>query len=153
VRATYITEDTQWLEAKAGAEIAEAATQYAREASKFDGVKVDPDTRRKLELLKRGISFPTPSTPGAAEEMATIGSRLDSMYSTGKFNHKGKTLTLGDAEDVLASSRDPAETKAIYEGWRTIAPPMRTDYARLVDLANTGARELGYKDTGAIWRY
>jgi len=152
VRATYITQDTQWLEAKAGAEIAEAGTAYAREASRFDGLKLDGDTRRKVDLIKRGITFPTPARPGAADEMATIGSRLDSTYSTGKFSYKGKVLTLGDAEDILATSRDPAETKAIYEGWRTVSPPMRADYVRLVDLANTGAAELGYKDVGAIWR-
>jgi len=152
VRATYITEDTQWLEAKAGAEITEVATRYARDAARFDSVALDPDTRRKLDLIKRSLTLPSPSRPGAADEMATIGSRLDSMYSTGTFSYKGKALTLGDAEDIIAASRDPAETKAMYEGWRTISPPMRADYAKLVDLANQGARELGAKDTGAIWR-
>jgi hypothetical protein len=34
----------------------------------------------------------------------------------------------------------------------SIAPPMRKDYVRLVEIANEGARELGYKDTGALWR-
>jgi peptidyl-dipeptidase A len=29
---------------------------------------------------------------------------------------------------------------------------MRDDYARMVDLANEGARELGYPDVGAMWR-
>jgi peptidyl-dipeptidase A len=29
---------------------------------------------------------------------------------------------------------------------------MRGDYARLAELSNTGARELGYADTGALWR-
>ena len=30
--------------------------------------------------------------------------------------------------------------------------PMRKDYARFVELSNKGARELGYPDTGAMWR-
>jgi len=29
---------------------------------------------------------------------------------------------------------------------------MKTDYARLVEIANEGAKELGYKDTGDMWR-
>lgn len=29
---------------------------------------------------------------------------------------------------------------------------MREDYAKLVSLTNEGARELGYADTGALWR-
>jgi peptidyl-dipeptidase A len=29
---------------------------------------------------------------------------------------------------------------------------MRNDYTRMVDIANAGARELGYADSGAMWR-
>ncbi|WP_374346019.1 M2 family metallopeptidase [Phenylobacterium sp.] len=152
VRATYITEDTQWLEAKASGEQNELATRFAKQAAKYDGVAVDPVTARKLKLLKLYLVLPAPDRPGAAQELATLGSRLDSTYSTGKFQYKGKTLTLNDAEDVLASSRDPAELKAVWEGWHSIATPMRSDYAELVKLANEGSRGLGYKDTGALWR-
>lgn len=152
VRATYITEDTQWLEAKAGAEQNEMATRLAKQAARYNAVKVDTVTRRKLDLLKRSLVLPAPDRPGAADALATIASRLDSTYSTGKFSYAGKTLTLNDAEDILASSRDPAVTKAVWEGWRTISPPMRKDYADLISMANEGSRSLGYKDTGALWR-
>ena len=152
VRATYITEDTQWLEAKAGAEQNEMATRLAKQAARYNAVKVDAVTRRKLDLLKRSLVLPAPDRPGAADALATIASRLDSTYSTGKFSYAGKTLTLNEAEDILASSRDPAVTKAVWEGWRTISPPMRKDYADLISMANEGSRSLGYKDTGALWR-
>ena len=111
-----------------------------------------PVPRRKLDILKRAVVAPAPQRPGAAEEMATIASRLDSIYSTGKFQYGGKTLTLNDAEDVLASSRDPNELKAIWEGWHSISPVMKADYARLAALENEGALGMGYKDTGALWR-
>ena len=152
VRATYITEDTQWLEAKAGAEFADQSTKYAIEASRYDGVAADPVTRRKLDILKRNLVLPSPQREGAADEMATLGSKLDSTYSTGKFDYKGKPITLNDAEDIMAESRDPAELKAVWEGWHSISPPMRSDYTKLVALANEGSRGLGYKDTGALWR-
>ena len=152
VRATYITEDTMWLEAKAGAEATTLATDLAVQAAKFDKTAADPVTRRKLDILKRALVLPAPQRPGAAEQMATIGSRLDSIYSTGKFEFKGKQITLNDAEDVLASSHDPAELKAAWEGWHSISPVMSGDYAQLVDLANEGSRQLGYADTGALWR-
>ena len=29
---------------------------------------------------------------------------------------------------------------------------MRKDYARFVELSNKGAKELGFADTGAMWR-
>ncbi len=152
VRATDITEDTQWLEAKANAELTELQVRYATRAAKYDAVKVDPVVRRKLDLLKRNIVMPSPARAGASEEMAALESKLDSTYSTGKFAYKGRTLTLDDASDILAKSRDPAELQAVWEGWATVAPPMRADYARLTALANQGSRELGFKDTGALWR-
>ncbi|WP_421934054.1 M2 family metallopeptidase [Phenylobacterium sp.] len=152
VRATYITEDTQWLEAKATAEQNTLATGYAKQAARYDGVAVDPVTARKLKLLKLYLVTPAPDRPGAAAELAALQSRLDSTYSTGKFTYQGKTLTLNDAEDILAKSRDPAELKAVWEGWHSIAPPMKADYAKAVTLTNEGARGLGFSDTGALWR-
>ncbi|HYE46251.1 MAG TPA: M2 family metallopeptidase [Caulobacter sp.] len=152
VRATYITEDTMWLEAKASAEFTDMATRAAIDAAKYDKTNADPVTRRKLDILKRALVLPAPQRPGAADQMATIAGRLDSTYSTGKFEFQGKQITLNDAEDVMASSRKPEELKAVWEGWHSIAPPMTADYAQLVDLANEGSRALGYKDTGALWR-
>ncbi|CAN5400338.1 M2 family metallopeptidase [soil metagenome] len=152
VRATYITEDTQWLEAKASAEQNVLATGYAKQAAKYDGVAVDPVTARKLKLLKLYLTSPAPDRPGAAAELAALQSKLDSTYSTGKFPYQGKTLTLNDAEDILARSRDPAELKAVWEGWHSIAPPMKADYAKAAALTNEGAKGLGFADTGALWR-
>jgi peptidyl-dipeptidase A len=152
VRATYITEDTMWLEAKASAEYTDMATRYAIEAARFNNTPVDAVTRRKLDILKRNLVAPAPQRPGAADEMATIASRLDSTYSTGKFAHKGKQITLNDAEDIMREGRDPAELTAVWEGWRTVSPVMRADYAKLVEMANEGSRGLGYADTGALWR-
>ena len=152
VRANFITDDTQWLEAKATAEQNELATRLAKQAARFNGVAADPVTARKLKLLKLYLVLPAPDRPGAATELANLSTKLDSTYSTGKFTYKGKTLTLNDAEDLMASSRDPAELKALWEGWHSIAPPMRGDYAKLVALANEGSAGLGFKDTGALWR-
>ncbi|WGM37786.1 M2 family metallopeptidase [Caulobacter sp. NIBR1757] len=152
VRATYITEDTMFLEAKAGAEATTLATDLAVQAAKYDKTAADPVTRRKLDILKRALVLPAPQRPGAADQMATIASRLDSIYSTGKFEFKGKQITLNDAEDVLAESRDPEELKAAWEGWHSISPKMTADYAQLVELANEGSKQLGYADTGALWR-
>ena len=152
VRANFITEDTQWLEAKANAEQNGLLARLAVEAAKFNGVAADPVTARKLKLLKLYAVAPAPNRPGAAEELAGLLTRLDSTYSTGKFAYKGKTITLNDAEDVLAQSRDPAELKAAWEGWHDTARVMKPDYAKFAALSNEGAKGLGFKDTGALWR-
>jgi peptidyl-dipeptidase A len=153
VQATFITDDTNWLVAKANAEQTDKAVKYAKDAARFDDVPVDPVTRRKLYLLKQNLVLPAPSRPGASQELADIAARLDTDYSTAKFPYKGKALTLDDMSDMLRTSRDPNEMRALWEGWRAVSSPqMKADYARLVAIANEGSRELGYKDTGALWR-
>jgi peptidyl-dipeptidase A len=39
-----------------------------------------------------------------------------------------------------------------WTGWHAISKPIRKDFVRYVDLANKGARQLGFKDNGAMWR-
>ncbi|WP_029086808.1 M2 family metallopeptidase [Brevundimonas aveniformis] len=153
VRNTYITFDTMWLEARANAEYTELGVELANEAARFNDVDADPETRRKLNLLRQGLVAPAPNRPGAASELAEIGTRMDSTYATGRFDYNGQQMNLDDASALIADSRDPAVTAAVYNGWRTISSHgMATDYARMVEIINEGARELGYSDAGAMWR-
>ncbi len=151
-RATNITFDTMWLESKINAEYTELQVELANGAARFNDVQVPADVRRKLNLLRLGIVLPAPNRPGAAAELADITTRLDSTYATGKFEFKGRQITLDEASILMAESRDPAELKALYEGWRSVSPQMAPDYARMVEIANEGSRELGFADTGAMWR-
>lgn len=151
-RATNITHDTMWLESRINAEFTELQVELANGAARFNDVEVPADVRRKLNLLRLGIVLPAPNRPGAAAELAEITTRLDSTYSVGKFEYKGRQITLDEASQLLAATRDPAEARALYEGWRTISPVMAPDYARMVEIANEGSRELGFADTGAMWR-
>ncbi|MBI2261879.1 MAG: M2 family metallopeptidase [Caulobacterales bacterium] len=151
-RATNITHDTMWLESRINAEYTELQVELANGAARFNDVKVPADVRRKLNLLRLGIVLPAPNRPGAATELAEITTRLDSTYATGKFEFKGEQITLDEATILMAESRDPAELEALYEGWRTVSPVMADDYARMVEIANEGSRELGFADTGAMWR-
>ena len=71
----------------------------------------------------------------------------------------GSTARRGkDCQDInalsntLAKSRNPAELLDAWRGWHAIAPAMKPKYERFVALGNEGARELGYKDLGAMWR-
>lgn len=151
-RATNITFDTMWLESRINAQYTELQVELANGAARFNDVEVPADVRRKLNLLRLGIVLPAPNRPGAAAELAELTTRLDSTYATGKFEYQGRQITLDDATTLMAESRNPAETKALYEGWRTVSPVMADDYARMVEIANEGSRELGFADTGAMWR-
>jgi peptidyl-dipeptidase A len=152
VNANFITDDTDWLAAKVGAEGTEMSVTYAKEAAKYDGASVDADTRRKLDFMKNGIVLPAPSTQGAAQELNDIATRLQSTYGKGKGLSKGKMVSGNDLEALMGTERDPAELKSMWESWHDVGKPMKADYARMVDIANAGAKELGFKDTGAMWR-
>ncbi|MBW8861023.1 MAG: M2 family metallopeptidase, partial [Acidobacteria bacterium] len=82
--------------------------------------------------------------------------RLESTYGKGKWcTDPSKPETCKNIDDVtkiMAASRDDKILRAAWEGWHTIAPPMKKDYQRFVELSNKGARELGFADTGAMWR-
>ena len=53
---------------------------------------------------------------------------------------------------VLEKSRNYDELLDAWKGWHDQARGLRPDYVRFTELANEGARELGYKDVGAMWR-
>lgn len=149
---TYITDDTNWLAAKANSEANDMSVRYAKEAARFDGVQVDPVTRRKLMILKQGLVLPAPDRAGASQELADIQARLDTDFATAKIDFEGQKLSINDLEDRLRTERDPAKSAEIWTKWHDTARVMKPDYVKLVALANEGARGLGYKDVGAIWR-
>jgi peptidyl-dipeptidase A len=152
IRATNITPDTDWLSERLDADQTALAVSLAKEAQRFDGNVHDPVVARKLIILKRLAVLPSASAPGAAMELAQVSGRLSTRFATGSFTLNEKRYSLKDAEVALAKVRVPELSAAIWEGWRSITPPMREDYARMVLLANAGARELGFEDLGAMWR-
>ena len=153
VNATYITDDTDWLAAKAGAEGTELQVKLAKGAARFNATPgLSYDTRRQLDILKQGIVLPAPDTPGAADELAAITTRLQSAYGKGKGTFKGQVTGGNDLEGLMRTTRDPELTKEMWVSWHKVGAPMRSDYTRMVEIANAGAKELGYADTGAMWR-
>lgn len=155
VKENFITPDTEALEAAAFENLVNTQMQLAAEAAKFRALTLPPDLQRKLELLKTTITIPAPSDAKKAAEMAEIVTSLGGMYGAGKYCPDGADkpcLALGELSDRLATSRDPKVLLDAWTGWRTISPPMRAKYSRFVELANEGARDLGYKDVGALWR-
>lgn len=152
VNNNFITEDTNWLAAKASEQASLLDTRLANEAKQFNGLSLPEDMRRKMDGLKRASNFPAPERQGAAKELSEIMTGLNAAYGTGKFEYKGEMITLTEASDIIAESDDPEELKAIWEGWRTISVPMKDDYARMVEIVNEGSQELGYADAGALWR-
>jgi peptidyl-dipeptidase A len=154
INNTYITDDTDAIAAEFGARGTELGVKYAKGAARFDKVEgLSFDTRRKLDFLKQGLVLPAPDTPGAADELNTIATRLQSTYGKGKGTLRGQPINGSDIEEAMGTNRNPAELKEMWTSWHdNVGKPMQGDYARLVEIANKGAVELGYKDLGAMWR-
>ncbi|MFN3911212.1 M2 family metallopeptidase [Hyphomonas sp.] len=150
-QATNITPETNAAAAEAGARATTLAVSLANESKAFDVAQLPPDLARKLQILRGGITIPAPSREGAAEELSKLTTDLDAAYGTGKFEHNGKMITLDEASTIIETSRNPVELRAVWEGWRTVSPPMKDDYAAMVSLANEGARELGYPSLDQMW--
>jgi peptidyl-dipeptidase A len=154
VNNTYVTDDSDAVAAYFGAIGTEKGVRYAKQAARFATVPgLDADTRRKLDLLRGGLGLAAPETAAAATELSTITTRLQSAYAKGRASLGGKVLTGDDVEALMGTTRDPAQLAEMWQSWhQNTGRPMRADYERMVAIANAGAKELGYADTGAMWR-
>ena len=156
VGQNFITADTQAISARANQLYTEAIARYAKQAVKYDTVDVPADARRQLHLLKVALTVATPADEKASGELTSILTGMDATYGKGKWckdpAKPNECLDIGQITNLLATSRDPKAIRDAWEGWHTISVPMRKDYARFVELSNAGAKELGFADTGALWR-
>jgi peptidyl-dipeptidase A len=155
VSENFITEDTESIAADAEQAVKAATSQLATEAKRYEKLQLPPDVARKFKLLKLSVDIPAPRDPAAQAELSKIDVSLDADYGKGTWcpdDKKENCKQLPDIEKILANSRDPRELLAAWEGWHAIAPPMRKRYARMVELSNQGAREMGFADVGAMWR-
>lgn len=156
VAQNFITEDTEALDARASQAVSDTIAKFAKEAVRFDSVTLPPAQRRQLDLLKVSLVLATPSNPEDAEAVTQAVSRMRGVYGKGKWCPEpakpDACHNIDEVTRVLARSRNESELKREWEGWQTISPPMKSDYTTFVELSNKGARELGFADTGAMWR-
>jgi peptidyl-dipeptidase A len=159
VAENFITDDTESISADADQAVKAATAQLAKESQRYEKLQLPPDVARKFKLLKLSVNIPAPRDPAAQAELSKIDASLDADYGKGtwcpgdvKDDKKENCKQLPDIEKILATSRDPKELLAAWEGWHAIAPPMKKRFTRMVELSNQGAREMGFADVGAMWR-
>jgi peptidyl-dipeptidase A len=155
VNSTYLTDDTDAMASRINAVGTEKSVKYALEAAKFMNVAgLSADTKRKLDILRTGIVLPAPTTPGAATELNTIATDLQSQYGKGRGTLNGKEISGSDIEAEMGNLQNtPAQFAEMWTSWHDkVGAPMKDDYAKMVGIANAGANELGFADTGAMWR-
>ena len=153
---TYIGDDTQMLSAKSDERWLTLLNEWIEQAKRYDGKKMSEETARTLQLLKLSASMPPPKNPDHLGELTRIASKMGGMYGAGTYckgeGDARECRQLGELEDVLRSNRDYDAQLDAWQGWHTIAVPMKKDYRRFVELSNEGARDLGFANTGELWR-
>jgi peptidyl-dipeptidase A len=153
IYANFITEDTANLAAEVNREQTDIIVKLASEAARFDNVELSADNRRKMDKLKLNLTLPAPQEPEKSKELSALTAQLDGMYGKGKYcKTEDQCLSLGEMTSKMASSRNYEELLDLWQGWRQVSQPMRPLYAQQVSLTNEGASQLGYADTGAMWR-
>ena len=153
VQQNFITEDTEAISADAQEQMIAATTELVEQAKRFDGLKLPDDLARRFKLLRLSLTAPAPKDPALRREMTQISTSMDGDYGRGKYCRKpDECLDITAIERIMASSRDPKELADLWAGWHKVGAPMRERYSRFVDLSNQGAREIGFEDTGAMWR-
>ncbi len=156
VSVTYINGDTQMLAAKANERSLGKLGERIEQSKRFSGVQLSPDTARGLHLLKLQAPMPAPKDPAKLSELTQIATRMEGAYGAGRHcTGEGEAKVcreLGELETVLRTSRDHDAQLDAWAGWHTISPAYRADYTRFVELVNEGSRELGFANTGELWR-
>ena len=158
VQATNITDDTEILAARANQRLIDADVELVKEGSKrFDGIELPGELGRKMKLLKLSLTLATPADPKESEELTRIATGMEGAYGKGRACPEGvtdpaKCLDINAVTKVMAESRNPAELLGVWRGWHAVGAPLRKDYQRFVELSNKGSREIGFADTGAMWR-
>jgi len=153
VEENFITDDTQALAADANDQFTAVIEDLVEQAKRFDGLPMPSALQRKFLLLKLNLTAPAPHDPALRKEMTQIASSLDGDYGKGKYCRKpDDCLDITAIEKLMTDSHDPNELKDGWIGWHKVGAPMRQRYTRFVELSNQGAREMGFKDVGAMWR-
>jgi len=149
---TDINDDTEATAALLNEQSTGRTLAITAESHRFDHMQLSPELRRQIMLLQ--VNAPAaPKDPKLLAEQSQLAAWLTGAYGKGKYCVTPDNCMGIDAiSNIMAHSHDPEELTKLWVGWHSIGAPMRQKYTRFMDLQNIGARELGYKDTGELWR-
>lgn len=153
IYSNFITQDTASLSAAVGEKQTATSVKLATMAANYTQLPLDEISLRKLNILRSSLVLPAPLDPEKNAELASISAELNGLYGKGKYCFDdGRCLTQPELSAIMAESQNPVELLEVWKGWREIAKPMRPLFKREVELANEGAKDLGYANLSELWR-
>jgi peptidyl-dipeptidase A len=154
VYATYVTPDSESVAARTSARLIGTIVGLAKESTTYPPDRMSPEEARKVKLLRLALPLVTPADPAESQELTSIVAKMQSDYARGRHVPLGQKqpVDLQGLSRILVESRDPAALEDAWVGWHRVGRSIRSNFTRYVELANRGARELGFDDTGSRWR-
>ncbi len=161
IAETDITDDTEATAALINGQVTGRILQLVEESHRWDKVELPGELRRQMKLLQLNATA-APKEPELLTEQTQLAAQLTGMYGKGKYcadtpagqtpGPDAKCMGIDAISNVMAHSTDPEELTRLWVGWHAIGAPMRSKYERYIELQNTGAKEMGFHDTGEFWR-
>ena len=155
VNATYITDDTDALAAHFGTIGTEMSVRFANEAAAMPSV---PGPRLRHQAQARHIARRAGAS-GADHRRRRRRAQhhldppqLDLRQGPRNARRQADDRQRPRGEDGHGPQPGPAAGDVDELARPMSAGRCAPDYARLTEIANQGAKELGYPDTGAMWR-
>ena len=142
---------------KQAEELAQLATEMSSVYGK--GKICDPKMQatrdKKVADVDKRIGVKMKAIEAAKDDAARkkVEGELDKLKEDrGKAENEGcKDLTAIDK--VLQKTRKPDEALAMWKGWHdNVGHAERDLFVKFVDIANTGARNIGFKDVSEMWK-
>ena len=155
VGSNFITDDTEAITSYFAERYLTASGEAAIGARRFNGLKLPAESARKLMLLQQTLVF---ADPKEREQYAQLQAAMNGAYGKAKYCVKkddgtaDACMALGEMEKVLANSREEPKLKEMWLGWHAQSPSYKDKYTEYVALSNKGAKQMGFVDTGAMWR-
>jgi peptidyl-dipeptidase A len=150
VGSNFITDDTEGIASYFAERYLTASGEAAIGARRFNGLKLSPESARKIMLLQQTLVF---ADPKEREQYAQLQAAMNGAYGKAKYcSTPDNCMALGEMEKILATSHDEAKLKEMWVGWHAQSPSYKQKYIDYVALSNKGAQQMGFADTGVMWR-
>jgi len=161
-----VNSEAQWLASTDVTPAHDAAAEVAGKAyAAFNGspalinearalldhrAELDPVTVRQLEHVLLNAAEGPMTNPDLVAARIAAETKQASILNSFEFTLRGKPITPNQIDDLLQSSTDLAERRAVWEASKQSGPALKPGLVKLRQLRNGVAQELGYPDYFAL---
>jgi peptidyl-dipeptidase A len=161
-----VSSEAQWLASTDVTPAHDAAAEVAGRAyAAFNGnpalitearallaqsAQLDPLTVRQLKQVLLDAAEGPMTNPDLVAARVAAETQQASVLNSFEFTLRGKPITANEIDDLLASSIDLAERRAVWEASKQSGPALKPGLVKLQTLRNGVAQELGYADYFAL---